>query len=404
MIETFSKKKFYGETSLLILMLFILILSMLGFGMYFKYQSIVTYIIIPGIFLFGVLLNRFRFPSFLNYYNIVFLLILALYILFFPFSIKPGYAIKIFIRAFGVWLIMLMTIEVISYNPKIIIKWIMISYLIGFFANTLYIFPELISRFGTSGEFFSRRGLGLNANKYSYFSYFANIAAGYLILIGNRKKLFIVVSIGTMFWSSFVAFSTASRSGLLFVVLVTVGFWLFVYARSQKYKNIRLILVMGLILLGSNKLMTVYNDSYLKTRVERSDDDEPRLELVKEAINVFLDYPITGVGPGQFIFYSKRSQFSHNSYTEMAANMGVLGLMLLLILFIRPGISSLREFKSRNPSINRNLERMNLLFFLTFIIYNNFYIFYDTIYGMMFFMTIIAIQNYNRKNPEIFEG
>ena len=196
----------------------------------------------------------------------------------------------------------------------------------------------------------------------------------------------------------YISFITASRSGLLFAVLMPVLYWLFIFKSYKVNSETKLILVSILIILSLSKLYSLYNNSYLKNRVEQSlESGDSRGQLINDAITVFKEHFFTGVGPGQFYLYSfNKSSFSHNSYAEMAANLGIVGLVLLLILYVTPFIQSIRIYFANKKIAKRSILKLNIYFFFFFLLYNNFYVFYLTTFGMMFFMIVLNIQKKNK--------
>src|SRR5690606_17502989 len=142
------------------------------------------------------------------------------------------------------------------------------------------------------------------ANVYSYFSYFANIALFYLIQI-TGKKIYITLSCVCLVLGVYLSFITASRSGILFTMLIGILYWIFIFNKFRINPFLRLLIIMVLLAYGINNLYTIYNDSFLKLRVDLSvESGDARATLAKEAIYVFLNHPFTGVGPGQFYQYA----------------------------------------------------------------------------------------------------
>ncbi len=239
----------------------------------------------------------------------------------------------------------------------------------------------------------------LNANFYSYISYFANISLFYLYL-KNKNKLLLIALIVLPIFFIIVSFTTQSRSGILFILFINVTFWLII--NQNNYRGLKgkfkIIFISISLILLSFQFINIYSNSQVKNRVSNTVVDS-REVLVKEAINVFIENPIFGVGLGQFPYYNTYGLFSHNSYTEIMSEHGIIGLILLLILFLNPFFKSLKNFKH---NISDPRIKLNVLFFFTFLLYNNAYVFYKATYAMMYFFLIISIQNnFNQKNHNI---
>jgi O-antigen ligase len=71
---------------------------------------------------------------------------------------------------------------------------------------------------------------------------------------------------------------------------------------------------------------------------------QARRDLLDRAINVAVHHPIIGVGMGNFHIYSIHEQVAHNSYLEIAAELGLAGLVAYLLLIFAP-LRSLRKIE-----------------------------------------------------------
>ena len=74
-----------------------------------------------------------------------------------------------------------------------------------------------------------------------------------------------------------------------------------------------------------------------------------RLEYWKDTLQIIQQYYLTGIGPGNFNL--AMSRYAHNSYLQLWAEMGILGLISFLWLIIavfKAGIQSLKYSTERN--------------------------------------------------------
>jgi len=230
----------------------------------------------------------------------------------------------------------------------------------------------------------------LNANFYSYISYFANFSLFYLYL--KRKNLLTLVLLFTLpILFIIVAFATQSRSAILFIVFSNVCFWLFINKNEIKnvfVKFLRMLVITGVIIFFSIKFIDTFQNSQIKNRVSSSKEDS-RAVLVKEGITIFIDKPLLGVGLSQFPTVSGLGQFTHNSFVEAFVEHGIVGGVLILILFFTPSIQS---FKNLKKYPKNSMVRLNTLFFITFLMYNNAYVFYKFSFSMLYFFLIVSSQ------------
>jgi len=260
-----------------------------------------------------------------------------------------------------------------------------------------------ISNFATDINYRDR--FLLNANAYSYFSFFANISLFYLhqrhktalltVLLFLMPILFIVIS-----------FVTQSRSGLVMIILINLIYWLFIakkYNINPFLKLLRKLLTVSILIVLTLNFLNIYQNSRIKNRVDTSlNQGDARGSLIQQSLDVFYENPIVGVGLGQLPLYNNIGQFSHNSYVEILAEQGIIGGIFLFMLFFIPLKKSFQLFR-RFPK--NSIIRLNLLFFISFYIFNNVYPFYKFPFSMMYFFLIISYQNNiissttNRKSP-----
>ena len=267
---------------------------------------------------------------------------------------------------------------------------------IGYIFSILTLFIIMIINGNISANFASaidfRDRFMLNANAYSYFCIFANFSLFYLYLKFKNKLLFLSTLILPLLFLV-IAFTTQSRAGLLLITTINICFWLFINKpiNPSKFRKItrKFVIILALIILGF-QFLKIYQGSRIQNRVTQTANKKDSREiLIEEGIEVFIQNPILGVGLGQFPFYSKYRLFTHNSYTEILAEQGVIGGILLFTFYLIPTFKSIKNYRSDK---NNPLYKFYLLFFITFLIYNNFYVFYKFPFSMMYFFLIISLQ------------
>ncbi len=151
---------------------------------------------------------------------------------------------------------------------------------------------------------------------------------------GFLKKAFWTVGIIFMLYA---VKATASRSGLIAMIISgMICFW--AYGIKGKRRGIvvsaMLIAVAGVLLLASSTTYRARVVSIFAGNVENSGDKgslEKRSALLKESIRQTALHPFFGVGPGCFPMFTDHWQVAHNTYTEISAESGILGLSLFLL-------------------------------------------------------------------------
>ena len=82
----------------------------------------------------------------------------------------------------------------------------------------------------------------------------------------------------------------------------------------------------------------------LHTDADKTNSAQERQELLARGLDVIAHHPIIGVGAGNYGIYSLRQLVAHNSYIEIAAELGLAGFAAYLVLIFAP-LRSLRRIE-----------------------------------------------------------
>ena len=130
---------------------------------------------------------------------------------------------------------------------------------------------------------------------------------------------------------------TGSRSGLLALICsIIVCVWEYGVKGKRRQLIIVTVLVsvLGLGIALSSSHYRARVESIFLGNIEGSDDKnsrQARMELLKKSLVVAATHPIFGVGPGCFQLVDNGWHVAHNTYTEIAAEAGVLAIVLFLM-------------------------------------------------------------------------
>jgi O-Antigen ligase. len=129
---------------------------------------------------------------------------------------------------------------------------------------------------------------------------------------------------------------TLSRGGFLgLLALCVVLLWKL--GRGRRLKTILVaVLICGTLLAVmpggyGARIATIFN-----TEQDQTGSAQQRRELMERAASIAIRHPIIGVGMGNFHIYSIHDKPAHNAYLEIAAELGVMGLIAYLILIFAP--------------------------------------------------------------------
>lgn len=203
--------------------------------------------------------------------------------------------------------------------------------------------------------------------------YFGNISL-LLGLLGLLSGLKLARRHGALGWSLLGWFAmlcgllasvlSMSRGGwvaLPFLLLIVVAS---AWARRQKG---RLIGIVGVFLAGILVAQTLMPGDVLRHRVglaytallsfdpnASQDSVGYRLRMWKHALDVTVEHPLFGAGPGSYVFeteggISPRFRHAHSDYFNAAANLGLLGLLALLFSYAYPAWRFFRLSRSVEP-------------------------------------------------------
>jgi O-antigen ligase len=170
------------------------------------------------------------------------------------------------------------------------------------------------------------------------------------LLLSSRawpSKLFWTSAIGV---TLFAIVSTYSRGGFLALAAVLLVIW------RRFGGNFRTALVL-LVLIGSlatAAVLVVGKSSYFDRmstiadpQADSSGSAAIHQQLLIRSLDVTLQHPFFGVGPGQFAQISGSWHVTHNSYTQLSSEAGVPALLIFFLL-IRRTFRNLRMLRNEH--------------------------------------------------------
>ena len=232
----------------------------------------------------------------------------------------------------------------------------------------------------------------LNTNTIAYYTFyltFLTYMLGEIIVHPLWHRIF---RIG--FWVTFpvifiIAIATASMQvGALILpfagLLLLARYW----GTKENHKNwqraIFVVLIIAVIAYILPFIVQSVSETQLGDRIDSGGSSEERMTLLQESISIGLSHLLVGVGPGNFRLFSTPQLFSHNTYTELFANTGLLGMLLFIWLQITFCWTQWRRWKAyRDP-----MYGLFLIFGLYFALYQFIYVFYADLWLMGFWILV----------------
>jgi O-antigen ligase len=195
--------------------------------------------------------------------------------------------------------------------------------------------------------------VGLNSNHFGAFivSYCSTFLGLLLFDTNKRRRL---LYLGVVLFSVYPLFFSYSRGAYAAAIGVLVFFGL------MKKRSL-LILALVLFLSWQTLLPTSVVDRIEMTKTESGELENSaavRLDLWSHAMDLFRKNPIFGVGFGGFQFTvpeGSRVTDTHSLYLKTLSEQGIIGLILLLLIFLMALKSGSRLYKTARTPFQKGL-------------------------------------------------
>ncbi len=193
-----------------------------------------------------------------------------------------------------------------------------------------------------------------------------------------KRAIVAVLGIGTVT----LLVKTGSRGGILIAIGMVVVMFFSVTFKSK----LKMLIAVGLLFCVAVMVVpqslivryaTIFSD---EGRVEAVQSKESRLELLMASLKITARYPLTGVGPGNFVVkfndwrtdagLSGHWEVTHNAFTQVSSEMGIPALTCYLGVFIftMRELWRLRKNCRRIPELS-NIVRMSNVLLLSMFAY-----------------------------------
>lgn len=237
----------------------------------------------------------------------------------------------------------LLFITIVSLSPLHKNRVILCILIAGFFISLACIYQyafgfqhllKIITKQGTTNYF----TLDYISRRRPFFPFITpNILAGYLAMIiplslSPKKRIWLILPL------SFALLLTKSLGALL-----SIFFALIIYFYLEgNLKKIGLFSLTGLLIIIG--FVFFIRAIMPKQHTQPVFSAVMRLNYWQDTLRIIMSHPLSGVGLGNFNL--EYSRYSHNSYLQIWAEMGILGIISFLWLVISVLNASLKNFKS----------------------------------------------------------
>ncbi|MGH9832213.1 MAG: O-antigen ligase family protein [Blastocatellia bacterium] len=143
---------------------------------------------------------------------------------------------------------------------------------------------------------------------------------------------------------------TFSRGGFLGLMLGS-GVILWKLGEKNRARTVVLsLLVVGVLALAIPSNYSERLSTIVENNKDKTGSANERKEVMYRAISIAVHRPVIGVGMSNFPRYSIHEMVAHNSYFEIAAELGLAGLIFYLIMIIAPLRSCQRIEQQTKPA------------------------------------------------------
>jgi len=260
-----------------------------------------------------------------------------------PFAYYKSYSIEIFIRLLKFFAIYIMIVAGIQSEKQLKgFIWIYVLVVAYIFTDAFsYAIRGMHIRYNSGamrlfgfGIFAHPNGLGgLIAGSLPFFYYLMKSQRAWL------KKSFLVVLI-------LIGLRTImyTNSRTAFVGVVAFGLCLFLFSK-KKLRMIAFIIISGILVwhfapseTKERFLSLKEANRYVQGTDDGSDAMGNRIQLIKNSFKIFLRYPITGAGVGNFFTINGHENDmwlpAHNQYLQMLSETGIIGSFAFIFLIV----------------------------------------------------------------------
>lgn len=381
--------------SYLISLLGLLIASTLS--NYEQLNAMGLYIIIPFSFIVTYFAGKKDLA--LNYSHKILLVVYVWILLCIPFAVYADVASKMFSKIAGC-VLLTFTVSRLCKNTfaRVMLLLIPLLYLASAW---YYAYNNLFEVVSFGDERLNEEG-GLNANVFGYYTFYS-IFSIYLFgdIFEGRIARFCRI---LLLFAGPLVFITAMYTCSRQILVISMPFWIallmlryFKFTKKSVFYSV--LIVFLTVYLFNNYGSAIYEDSLLQKRSEQSFQVDERAEIIEDCLELGFANPVHGVGPLNAKLFTRSQRMAHNSFLELFADTGYLG-MFLFVAFVLSFLltQSMRYYLSRDKAF-----LTMILFGLFWLAYQFFYVFYDNMWLIMYFILISLVSDYyyeDLKNEE----
>ncbi|MFN0087840.1 MAG: O-antigen ligase family protein, partial [Blastocatellia bacterium] len=185
----------------------------------------------------------------------------------------------------------------------------------------------------------------------------------------SARPRMLALQIGLMLPAIYLLVRSGARGPLVSFVVTLIAYVVWLGGLRPRFRW-SILAVLAVVLIGSFRLIPDITSSFYQALVDptqtpsadpSANSIQERMLLIDTAIREFLEHPVIGVGTGNS---SGGTGYPHNSFVEVAAEFGLVGLVVFVSLcglIVQTAIRHLRGFSTAS-ALGRRDWMMNLAF------------------------------------------
>lgn len=189
-----------------------------------------------------------------------------------------------------------------------------------------------------SDEYYRLQGVTGNANGTANYAR-VGVVSALILMQFTRLKLTRLILWGIVTFLGYTILLTASRGNFVNLIFIVGG-----YLSFQYFKGWRLVLFLIFLFLFGNLLLYLFENFlqgfYIFERFTRNDsvsdalDNEARFQLYTLTLDAIIQYPILGLGLGQFYYYAG-NKISHTDILDIMVQLGIFAGLVYTYIYVK---------------------------------------------------------------------
>jgi O-antigen ligase len=299
----------------------------------------IIWVAIPGLFLWAIKnggISNLPKDHFLYFVLILF------FVISYPLVLDHGrfmWTFRKMIMSLMMFVIVLQLIKTETTAPNLLF--------LSMFTGTLILCIISYAEIGTTEVYVSDEGYMKEVTKIGEGNTINTNALAIIAGNGILATFFLIHAYPKLKWV-FIAFTfffiviiiaCGSKSGFLNMLMSFALWYVMVHTANSKLKGINLFIFGLLVYLLFTYFSSLLEGTYLLERFNRVEslneyyENDSRGKLFQQGLDLFIEYPIFGVGLGQVSNYMNAA-YTHNDLAEILSNGGAIGTLLYFFFLI----------------------------------------------------------------------